>query len=278
MVKHEPHLIADLEEDFLGVFAMNTQTLMGWIWWPRRGANPKRFVKEIESRRRWWNEARWWKMSVWASGSLTLGVLEVKMIMCLDHLIMRQVSLHKNTLPVIGGVTESKAMWGEEFGGVLKTSLGIGRGGWFKVSKKYFIGKDRVVVVDNHDHPFGDEIGKIEGLMGYEGVENVNKTSDKKGANSLVDIEKTINVDLREDFMSVGSFIKGGFDDTTFVDETFLKVLVGVLPRLKLPLHSCSLAGSTCTMEVSIPIAFVLPGREHECNESFKLGRPPALS
>ncbi|GJY76267.1 RNA-directed DNA polymerase, eukaryota, reverse transcriptase zinc-binding domain protein [Tanacetum coccineum] len=25
-------------------------------------------------------------------------------------------------------------------------------------------------------------------------------------------------------------------------------------------------------------VAFVLPGREHECNESFKLGRPPALS
>ncbi|GKG00430.1 hypothetical protein Tco_0302120, partial [Tanacetum coccineum] len=52
----------------------------------------------------------------------------------------------------------------------------------------------------------------------------------------------------------------------------------GGLPRLKLPLHSCSLAGSTSAMEVSIPIAFVLPGREHECNESFKLGRPPALS
>ncbi|GKD60915.1 hypothetical protein Tco_1298424 [Tanacetum coccineum] len=31
-------------------------------------------------------------------------------------------------------------------------------------------------------------------------------------------------------------------------------------------------------MEVSIPIAFVLPGREHECNESFKLGRSSALS
>ncbi|GJU61306.1 hypothetical protein Tco_1243141, partial [Tanacetum coccineum] len=52
----------------------------------------------------------------------------------------------------------------------------------------------------------------------------------------------------------------------------------GGLPRLKLPLHSCSLTGSTSAMEVSIPIAFVLPGREHECNESFKLGRPPALS
>ncbi|GJS81980.1 hypothetical protein Tco_0748521, partial [Tanacetum coccineum] len=52
----------------------------------------------------------------------------------------------------------------------------------------------------------------------------------------------------------------------------------GGLPRLKLPLHSCSLAGSTSAMEVSIPIAFVLPGREHECNESFKTGGPPALS
>ncbi|GJX59895.1 hypothetical protein Tco_0291285 [Tanacetum coccineum] len=53
---------------------------------------------------------------------------------------------------------------------------------------------------------------------------------------------------------------------------------VSGLPRLKIPLHSCSLAGSTSAMKVSIPIAFVLPGKEHECNESFKLGRPPALS
>ncbi|GKE45415.1 hypothetical protein Tco_1472699, partial [Tanacetum coccineum] len=52
----------------------------------------------------------------------------------------------------------------------------------------------------------------------------------------------------------------------------------GGLPSLKLPLHSCSLAGSTSAMEVSILIAFVLPGKEHEYNESFKLRRPPALS
>ncbi|GJS70018.1 transposase, MuDR, MULE transposase domain protein [Tanacetum coccineum] len=52
----------------------------------------------------------------------------------------------------------------------------------------------------------------------------------------------------------------------------------GGLPKTKLVSHSCSLAGSTSAMKVSIPIAFVLPGREHECNESFKLGRPPALS
>ncbi|GKA77899.1 zinc finger, RING/FYVE/PHD-type containing protein [Tanacetum coccineum] len=52
----------------------------------------------------------------------------------------------------------------------------------------------------------------------------------------------------------------------------------GGLPKTKLVSHSCSLARSTSAMEVSIPIAFVLPGREHECNESFKLGRPPALS
>ncbi|GJY98944.1 cellulose synthase-like protein D3 [Tanacetum coccineum] len=48
----------------------------------------------------------------------------------------------------------------------------------------------------------------------------------------------------------------------------------GGLPKTKLVSHSCSLAGSTSAMEVSIPIAFVLPGREHECNESFKLERP----
>ncbi|GKC29547.1 hypothetical protein Tco_1036841 [Tanacetum coccineum] len=50
------------------------------------------------------------------------------------------------------------------------------------------------------------------------------------------------------------------------------------LPKTKLVSYSCSLAGSTSAMEVSIPIAFVLPDREHECNESFKLGRSPALS
>ncbi|GKD54543.1 hypothetical protein Tco_1287930 [Tanacetum coccineum] len=52
----------------------------------------------------------------------------------------------------------------------------------------------------------------------------------------------------------------------------------GGLPKTKLVSHSCSLARSTSAMEVSILIAFVLPGREHEFNESFKLGRPPALS
>ncbi|GJX39290.1 hypothetical protein Tco_0252593 [Tanacetum coccineum] len=52
----------------------------------------------------------------------------------------------------------------------------------------------------------------------------------------------------------------------------------GGLLKTKLVSHSCSLAGSTSAMEVSIPIASVLPGRVHECNESFKLGRPPALS
>ncbi|GKC37315.1 probable sulfate transporter 3.5 [Tanacetum coccineum] len=52
----------------------------------------------------------------------------------------------------------------------------------------------------------------------------------------------------------------------------------GGLPRLKLPLHSCSLARSMSAMEVSIPIASVLLGREHECNESFNMGRPPTLS
>ncbi|GKB84355.1 hypothetical protein Tco_0956627 [Tanacetum coccineum] len=52
----------------------------------------------------------------------------------------------------------------------------------------------------------------------------------------------------------------------------------GGLPKTKLVSHSCSLAASTSAMEVSIPIAFVLPDREHECNESFKLGRPPAFS
>ncbi|GKE82749.1 hypothetical protein Tco_1552749, partial [Tanacetum coccineum] len=52
----------------------------------------------------------------------------------------------------------------------------------------------------------------------------------------------------------------------------------GGLPSLKLSLHSCSLPGSTNAMGIETSIALVLPAREHECNTSFVLGRPPALS
>ncbi|GJZ55831.1 retrotransposon protein, putative, ty1-copia subclass, partial [Tanacetum coccineum] len=50
------------------------------------------------------------------------------------------------------------------------------------------------------------------------------------------------------------------------------------LPSLKLSLHSCSLPGSTNAMGIETSIALVLPAREHECDTSFALGRPPALS
>ncbi|GJR86337.1 zinc finger, CCHC-type containing protein [Tanacetum coccineum] len=52
----------------------------------------------------------------------------------------------------------------------------------------------------------------------------------------------------------------------------------GGLPSLKLSLQSCSLPGSTNAMGIETSIALVLPAREHECNGSFNLGRPPALS
>ncbi|GJX07966.1 retrotransposon protein, putative, ty1-copia subclass [Tanacetum coccineum] len=52
----------------------------------------------------------------------------------------------------------------------------------------------------------------------------------------------------------------------------------GDLPSLKLSLHSCSLPGSTNAMGIETSIALVLPAREHECDTSFVLGRPPALS
>ncbi|GKE38578.1 hypothetical protein Tco_1461983 [Tanacetum coccineum] len=52
----------------------------------------------------------------------------------------------------------------------------------------------------------------------------------------------------------------------------------GDLPSLKLSLHSCSLSGSTNAMGIETSIALVLPAREHECDTSFVLGRPPALS
>ncbi|GJU45922.1 hypothetical protein Tco_1203188 [Tanacetum coccineum] len=51
----------------------------------------------------------------------------------------------------------------------------------------------------------------------------------------------------------------------------------GGLPSLKLSLHSCFLPGSTNAMRIETSIALVLPAREHECNGSFNLGRPPAL-
>ncbi|GKE88271.1 hypothetical protein Tco_1565746, partial [Tanacetum coccineum] len=52
----------------------------------------------------------------------------------------------------------------------------------------------------------------------------------------------------------------------------------GGLHSLKLSLHSCSLPGSTNAMGIETFIALLLPAREHECNGSFNLGRPPALS
>ncbi|GKD76266.1 heat shock factor-binding protein 1-like protein 1 [Tanacetum coccineum] len=52
----------------------------------------------------------------------------------------------------------------------------------------------------------------------------------------------------------------------------------GDLPSLKLSLHSCSLSGSTNAMGIETSIALVLPAREHECDTSFVLRRPPALS
>ncbi|GJQ96712.1 hypothetical protein Tco_0007851 [Tanacetum coccineum] len=52
----------------------------------------------------------------------------------------------------------------------------------------------------------------------------------------------------------------------------------GGLLSLKLSLHSCSLSGSTNAMGIETFIALVLPAREHECDTSFVLRRPPALS
>ncbi|GKA59837.1 hypothetical protein Tco_0759150 [Tanacetum coccineum] len=52
----------------------------------------------------------------------------------------------------------------------------------------------------------------------------------------------------------------------------------GGLPSLKLSLHSCSLLGSMNAMGIETSIALVLSAREHECDTSFVLGKPPALS
>ncbi|GJY15879.1 hypothetical protein Tco_0386301 [Tanacetum coccineum] len=52
----------------------------------------------------------------------------------------------------------------------------------------------------------------------------------------------------------------------------------GGLPSLKLSLHSCSLPGSKNAIGIETSIALVLPAREHECDTSFVLGRPSALS
>ncbi|GJS87883.1 transposase, MuDR, MULE transposase domain protein [Tanacetum coccineum] len=59
----------------------------------------------------------------------------------------------------------------------------------------------------------------------------------------------------------------------------YKKNCAGGLPKTKLVSHSCSLAGITSAMEVFNSITIrASQAREHECNESFKLGRPPALS
>ncbi|GKE83985.1 hypothetical protein Tco_1557727, partial [Tanacetum coccineum] len=52
----------------------------------------------------------------------------------------------------------------------------------------------------------------------------------------------------------------------------------GGLPRLKLPLHSCSLTGTISATLLFYFCAEMVPVREHECNGSFNLRRPPALS
>ncbi|GJT83283.1 hypothetical protein Tco_1057625 [Tanacetum coccineum] len=51
--------------------------------------------------------------------------------------------------------------------------------------------------------------------------------------------------------------------------ETFIALM---LPALVLP------GGSTNAMGIETSVALVLPAREHECNGSFNMGRPPALS
>ncbi|GKE57881.1 hypothetical protein Tco_1497066, partial [Tanacetum coccineum] len=52
----------------------------------------------------------------------------------------------------------------------------------------------------------------------------------------------------------------------------------GCLPRLKLPLHSCFLTGTIYATLLFYFCAEMVPVREHECNESFNMERPPALS
>ncbi|GJX01512.1 beta-galactosidase 17 [Tanacetum coccineum] len=52
----------------------------------------------------------------------------------------------------------------------------------------------------------------------------------------------------------------------------------GGLPSLKLSLHTCSVPGSTNAIGIETSIALVLPAREHECDTSFVLRRPSALS
>ncbi|GJV37576.1 hypothetical protein Tco_1410053 [Tanacetum coccineum] len=96
-----------------------------------------------------------------------------------------------------------------------------------------------------------------------------------KGTNVYVD---NIDVDVTEDLLRENFNHYTCFIGDIFLFAPQLHESAGGLPKTKLVSHSCSLPGSTSAIEVSIPIAFVLPAREHECNESFKLGRPPAFS
>ncbi|GKA70477.1 retrovirus-related pol polyprotein from transposon TNT 1-94 [Tanacetum coccineum] len=91
MVEHEPHLVVDLEVEFLGVFTMDTHALMRDFW----GFNGPSILRDSSR-----------KLKVNGGGG----------------------TKHE----VIGGVTESRVMRGEEFSGVFTISLGLGGGVWFK--------------------------------------------------------------------------------------------------------------------------------------------------
>ncbi|GJY90697.1 ABC transporter G family member 9-like protein [Tanacetum coccineum] len=70
----------------------------------------------------------------------------------------------------------------------------------------------------------------------------------------------------------------GNSDTTSVVVDDAENTMKNVTKVFGLVTYSPTLRKCRRPPQIETSIAFVLPGREHECNESFNLGRPPALS
>ncbi|GJX09432.1 hypothetical protein Tco_0199291 [Tanacetum coccineum] len=92
-------------------------------------------------------------------------------------------------------------------------------------------------------------------------------------------LQQYLPPDVAKPLIELCLFFKKICSQTLMVELTpQLYESAGGLPSLKLSLHSCSLPGSMNAMGIETFIALVLPARELECDTSFVLGRPPALS
>ncbi|GJS06703.1 hypothetical protein Tco_0363499 [Tanacetum coccineum] len=117
-------------------------------------------------------------------------------------------------------------------------------------------------------------------------IDNENPTNNKNLENDEVnadyDNENPINIEnLENDEVNADYDNENPINIENLENDRLTPQLhesAGGLPSLKLSLHSCSLLGSMNAMGIETSIALVLSAREHECDTSFVLGKPPALS